>query len=249
MRTALITIGLLLAATAWAGPHVSPEPAAAPFGGSSQHRSPPGDLVAFWSQAYDYSTCQAFSSEEKAGYDCLSADDFCSESGDTIVMVDWWGHERDLPAGEGIPDIAEFIIRFHEDDATTRWHFPGEIVYEEHVLDFTVEYIAFPEQYYYCSEIPGGFAPNPGDTYWLSIVAVNPFLPANQQWYWYECVTEDYWGAEATLKSAFWGYPEWTPWSVRNWDNHHVEMAFSLYSRGDTPVEDTSWAEIKAMFR
>ena len=171
MRTALITIGLLLAATAWAGPHASAEPTAAPLGGSSQRSSPPGDVVAFWSQACEFSTCQAWSSEEKAGYDCLSADDFHSESGDTIVMVDWWGHERDLPAGEEIPEIEEFIIRFHVDDATTRWHFPGEIVYEEHVFDFTVEYIAFTEKYYYSSEVPGGFAPNPGDTYWLSIGA------------------------------------------------------------------------------
>ena len=210
---------------------------------------PPGDVVAFWSQAYDVATCTAWSSEEKYEHDCLSADDFLSESGDTIVMVDWWGHERDFPAGEGVPEIDEFIIRFYENDTTGVYQVPGTTIYEEHIFDFTVDYLGISEKYYYSCEIPGGFVPNPGEKYWLSIVAVNPFLAANQQWYWYECDPEDYWGAEAPLKSEFWGYPEWTPWSVRNYDNHHVEMAFILYSRGDTPVEDKSWGQIKAMFR
>jgi len=212
----------------------------------------PRDPVAFWSQIQDFSDGfhQAYSSEYRTsdGYLCESADDFYSESGDTIVRVDWWGQERDLPGGEAVPEIDEFIIRFCEDDTTARYHFPGTIVYEEHVFDFTTEYIGITEKYYYSCDIPGRFAPAPGERYWVSILAVHAFPNANQQWYRYNCLQEEWWGAEATYKSDFWGAPVWIPWSSRPYWNP-FEHAFILYSRGDTPVEDKSWAEIKAMYR
>jgi hypothetical protein len=159
-------------------------------------------------------------------------------------MVDWWGHERDLPAGR----IPEFVIRFYENDSTTRYDLPGTLVHEEHIVDFTAEFIGDVEKYYYSSGILGGFAPNPGETYWLSIVAVHPSPLANQQWYWYDCRPEDYWGAEGTMKSDFWSCPQWIPYSNRPYGNY-VQHAFILYTRGDTPVEDRSWTQIKAMFR
>jgi len=209
------------------------------------HQSPPEDLVAFWSQAFEISTCQDWSSEHRANppYSCESADDFYSTSGDTIVAVEWWGDDQTLSG------ITEFLMRFCEDDTTGRFHFPGDIVYEEPILDFTAEYIAPANKYHYSCDLPGGFAPAPDNTYWISIIGIHSGSHGGHQWFWYECVVDDYWGAEGTLKSAFWGYPEWTPWSVRNSDNHHVEHAFILYSGGDTPVEHASWGVIKSMYR
>jgi hypothetical protein len=206
---------------------------------------PPGDLIAFWVQTYDVATCQAYSSEHRAYpvYSCESADDFYSESGDTIVMVRWLGHDQ---TAEG---IAEFILRFCEDDTTSRYHFPGTVVYEETILDFTAEFLSDLNNYWYSCDVPGGFAPNPGQVYWLSIIGVHSGSHGGHQWFWYECIPGDYWGGEGTLKSDFWGYPEWTPWSIRNYLHNPVEHVFELYSRGDTPVEDKSWAQIKAMFR
>ena len=166
-----------------------------------------------------------------------------TQPGDTIVMVDWWGFERDLPEG-GIP---EFMIRFYEDDSTGRYHHPGDIVYEGHVFDFTAEYIAPIEKYYYSSVVPGGFVPTPDVTYWLSIIAIHASPLANQQWSWYNCIPDDYWGAEATMRSDFFGNPEWISWSLR--PSNYVEHAFILYSRADTPVHDSSWGRLKVMFR
>ena len=242
---------LLIAATSLAAPNASSESAAATFAGLPSTRTSDRELAAFWLQQYVSGICQSYSSEEKAatGYVCESADDFYSESGDTILRVDWWGQELSLPGGDGVPEITEFIIRFCEDDSTGRHPHPGHIVYEEHVVDFTSEYIGTGERYYYSSEIPGGFVPTPGETYWLSIMAVNPFFILAQQWHWYECAQEDDWRAEGTMKSEFWACPEWTPWSEHLSGSNHVEHAFILYSSYDTPVESSSWGQIKAMFR
>lgn len=209
----------------------------------SIHSEPPGDLVAFWSQAY-WSGGQAWSSELRANppYECESADDFYSTTGDTIVMVEWWGHDQTLSG------ISEFLLRFCENDTTGPWHAPGDIVYEQQILSFTEEYVDIVCDKYTC-DVPGGFAPASGQIYWVSILGVHSGAHGGHQWFWYECPAEDYWGAEAAQKSDFWGYPEWTPWSIRNPGGRYVEHAFTLYSRGDTPVEDKSWGQIKAMFR
>jgi hypothetical protein len=246
VRTALALIVVLTAVVSWAGMSARGSVSAEPISATStNHFEPPGDLVAFWSQMFEGATCQGWSSEHRAFpvYSCESADDFYSASGDTIVRVEWWGDDQTLSG------ITEFLVRFCEDDTTGRFHFPGDLVYEEPILDFTAEHIAPANKYYYTCDLPGGFAPAPNNTYWISIIGIHSGTHGGHQWFWYECVVDDYWGAEGALKSAFWGYPEWTPWSVRNSDNHHVEHAFILYSRGDTPVEHTSWAEIKAMFR
>lgn len=246
MRATLLMLLALAVALPAAGADtrasISRDPALATGGVRS---APPGDLEPFWSQAYDVTLCLAYSSEHRGYpvYSCESADDFYSESGDTIVMVRWLGHDMTVSG------ISEFILRFCEDDTTSRYHFPGTVVYEETILDFTAEFLADMNNYWYSCDIPGGFAPNPGQIYWLSIIGVHSGSHGGHQWFWYECISDDYWGAEGALKSDFWGYPEWTPWSIRNHLNNPVEHVFTLYSRGDTPVEDTSWAQIKAMFR
>ena len=251
MRTAIAVTVLLVAATSLAVPGATSESAAVSPESPPTFRGPPREVVAFWSQRYVSGICQSYSSEEKAatGYVCESADDFYCSRGDTIVRVDWWGQEQSLPGGDGVPEIDEFIIRFCEDDSTSRHHHPGHVVYEEHVVDFTSEYLGTGDRFYYTSEIPGGFVPTPGETYWLSIMAVNPFFILAQQWHWYECAEGYDWRAEGTMKSEFWACPEWTPWSEHLSGSNHVEHAFILYSSYDTPVEGSSWGQIKAMFR
>ena len=244
MKTALLLIVLVAAVASWAGPSTHTEPTAdLTFTPLAPHASPPGDVVAFWSQAY-WSGGQGWSSEYRAYplYDCESADDFYSTTGDTIVMVEWWGNDQTLSG------ISEFLLRFCEDDTTGPWHLPGNVIYEQQILDFTEEYVDVVCDKYTC-DVPGGFAPTPGQTYWVSILGIHSGAHGGHQWYWYECPAEDYWGAGAAMKSVFWSNPEWTPWSDSSVGGRYVELAFVLYSLGDTPVEDKSWAQIKAMFR
>lgn len=243
MRTAPVVV-VVLASVVWCvGMATAAPPAAAP----GPCRAGARDLVPIWSQIQNFSgVFNAYSSEHRTsdGFWCESADDFRCTGSDTITMVDWWGFERELPAG-GVP---EFMIRFCEDDSTGRYHYPGDIVYEEHVLDFTAQYLAPVEKYYYSCALPVGFAPTPGKTYWISIIAVHASPLAQQQWAWYDCIPDDYWGAEAAMRSEFFGNPDWISWSLRPYGNY-VEHAFILYAGGDSPVERSSWTKLKAMFK
>ena len=203
--------------------------------------SPPGDSTAFWSQTFEISTCQAYSASYRTndGYWMLIADDFYSATGDSIVTAEWWGF--DDSGGE----VAEFIIRVHEDDPSGRFDAPGDVLYDHSVFSFAAEYVAPVNKYHYTCDLPVAFTPTAGVTYWLSISAVH----ASKQWYWFECVEDDYWGAEATMKSDYWSQPNWVPLSVYYGGMNYTEMAFILYSRDGTPVERRSWGRIKATYR
>jgi hypothetical protein len=240
VRTALVLVVLALLSF-WTCVGGASESVDAPRGPTT---GPHRDQTVYWSQSFLQAECMSWSSEHRANppYVCESADDFYMAAGDTITGVEWWGTDDTLNG------IGEFLLRFHEPDDEERYNVPGVIVYEETILDFTVESVDGVAFRYYC-DIPGGFAPASSGTYWISILGVHSGTHGGHQWFWYECVTADYWGDEGVLRSDFWGYPEWTPWSVKNYDNHHVEFAFVLYSGGDTPVERSSWAGIKAMFR
>jgi hypothetical protein len=182
----------------------------------------------------------SWSSEHRANpaYSCEAADDFAIARGDTLTGLEWWGSDDTLNG------IGEFLIRFHETDQD-RYDTPGPVVYEANVLDFTVEAVD-PVAFRYTCDIPGGFSPASGGTYWISIIGVHTGTHGGHQWFWYECVAADYWGDEGMFRSSFWGYPDWSPMSAR-W--RHVEYAFVLYSGGDTPVEHSSWGAIKSLYQ
>jgi hypothetical protein len=118
-----------------------------------------------------------------------------------------------------------------------------------------VECAAFVEEllpdqtwwYHYYAELPVYFEPVAGATYWLSIQALYPWYEGGQ-WGWGECLPDDYWGAEAVNVFDALGVTEWTPYSCDD-PYEHRECAFALYAEEISATEDSSWGNIKAMYR
>jgi hypothetical protein len=201
------------------------------------------DSTPFWTQGFDIQgSPQAYSSSYRTntGYWMFCADDFQCEVGDTLTMVEWWG--LDNSGG----DMGQFFFRIYENDSSGRYNLPGATIYDETSLDFTTEFVEGTGlKYHYTCVLPVPFVAPDTDTYWLSIIATHP----SQQWYWNECVEEDYWGEEGVMRSDFWGEPDWVSLSTYYSGMNYTEFSMILYSGGDTPVRNGSWADIKAMYR
>lgn len=115
------------------------------------------------------------------------------------------------------------------------WSQPGDLLYEEYCYEYEEVYIPELDQYFYFQELPTWFFQDPGDShtvYWISIQAMLAYPP---QWGW--CETDMYWNDEAVMRSNWFGFPNWTPWT--NIVGYHVEMAFTLLNS----VGGVKWAQ------
>jgi hypothetical protein len=168
-----------------------------------------------------------------------SSDDFECLDGDPITAVEWWGQYWN----PGYPPYAEyFVIRFYDNIPAPPFSQPGNLLYVYESFDYTEEYDPAVDQFHYYAEIPP-FYQTLGEIYWVSFQAVLVFQP---QWGWCECDPQYYWGDEAVMDFALLGIPRWT--TMTNATGAYAEMSFVLHGPA-SPVEDSSWGSIKALYR
>lgn len=196
--------------------------------------------VVVWSQLPDLAEGSWYTSSVRLsdGYWAESADDFRSDYSASITSVEWWG-------AYGPPaELLYVIVQFYLDAPGSRTNAPGALVYQESIYTLVGEQVTggSGSDYRYTADLPVQFTISAGTTYWVSIQGVEQ----SGQWYWYECVVGDYWGEEGSIRSEFWGIPDWVLWS--DFGSEHVEFAFALHA-DSSPVEAASWASIKALFR
>ncbi len=204
----------------------------------------PGEDPSLWSQL---DQCQ--------NWTALAADDFFCDDGSPINRVEWWGIH--VPPECGTPQT--FIIRFYSDvpadpaNPDQPWSHPGDIILEQECFSATEVWDEEYQQYHYSQELPQWFYQEVGTVYWFSVQA-EVCMP-DQGWGWCECDPSYYWNDEAVWTSQnpdpYWFFPTWTPPSVFTGDPdyYYMELAFCLFSELGSPVEDSSWGNIKALYR
>jgi hypothetical protein len=206
---------------------------------------PDPDLEVKWVQTpvpYPYGNALSSQLDDVYPFFSQMADDFlCDESG-PILAVEWWGTYWN--PGPPPPPGFFFVIEFWTDNGLPYPDsHPETLIYQEPCYIFFEDYDPDYEQYHYFQYLENPFFQEEGMIYWVSIYAVFPYPP---QYGW--CVGEPQWWDCANFKSDFFGYPEWTSseivWGIC------YDMAFVLYGQYDpNPVEETSWGNIKAMFK
>lgn len=196
--------------------------------------------VIVWSQLPDLAAGSYYTSSIRLsdGYWAESADDFRSDYSASLTSIEWWG-------AYGPPaELLYVMVQFYLDAPGSRSSAPGALVYQQPIYAFVGEQVTgvSGSDYRYTADLPVQFTINAGTTYWVSIQGVEQ----SGQWYWYECVSDDYWGEEGSIRSEFWGIPDWVLWS--EFGPEHIEFAFALHA-DSSPVTAVSWASIKGLFR
>jgi len=203
------------------------------------------DLVKVWEQDPDTVEWGNFASSVRVSPAAWfrTADDFTLTTDDHIVAIEWWGRKRSSST------IDSVRVTIFENEPDTRYPVPGDtVVYQEHITAFTeVEINSTPPHHdsHYTADLPVPFVPEAGETYWL---CVQPIIQ-DQQFWWMATVEDDYWGAEATFTSDFFGVYDWITVSEQSMVVDYMEMAFILWADDCTVVEGTTWGAIKAMYR
>jgi hypothetical protein len=236
MRLAIILAALLVAGAAFAAPTLYTD-----THGTGTYEYEPGRDIK-WAQ-YPLIGGSALSSQYDWVYPFYSecADDFFCEDGREIVAVEWWGQYWN---GSPVPPVA-FIIRFYSDFPGPPWSQPLDLLYFYECVNYNEEYDPQYDQYHYFCELYPPFFQEAGNIYWLSVQAVLLFPP---QWGWCECDPMYYWNDEAVMDFALLGVARWTPISQIPDIGVYKELAFVLHSP-PSPVEDSTWGGIKALYR
>jgi hypothetical protein len=168
-----------------------------------------------------------------------AADDFLWNSAGCVIELEWWGQYQGTPAPP-----AGFAVSFYSDVPGPPFSHPGTRLYTTTVTDYHEQYDDEYDQYYYYHVFWNNpFYPTPGAIHWVSIQAVLD----SSTWGWCECDPAYYWNDEAVWDSPFDGVPRWTPMS--DVYGRHIELAFIIHDDLATPVEDTGWGAIKALYR
>jgi hypothetical protein len=237
MRLTVIAIMVLAASLASADPRISASGGPG-FGSGEEQLEPAKEVVLKWRQDPVFGG-NAISSEFRTsdGYWAECADDFYCEDGAPIVLVGWFGIDW-TSAG-----ITSFVVRFLSDVPAPPYSHPGDLLYE-HTFDVwdAIPFPAYDDLYYYEVGLPVAFEQVAGNVYWISIQAIH----GGGQWYWNECIADHYWNDEGAIRSEYWSVPDWVPVSDLS---AYTEFAFLLYADVTSPVDESSWGSIKAMFR
>jgi len=238
MRFAIVLLVIFIAALAPAELTTTTD-GHAPGSAMGYEWQPVKEIVVKWTQLPDFAQT-ALSAEFMTDFDYWMecADDFYCDDGSPIVALEWWG------VNWTVDEIDSFIVRFYTDVPGPPFSHPGNLVYEETITSFVSEYLVDHDAYHYTADLPVSFDQAAGNIYWVSIQAVHPYTG---QWYWSRCLAAYYWNDEATVRSDYHGFPEWT--TVTGVVLEYGEMAFVLYADVLSPVEDASWGSIKALYR
>lgn len=240
MRLTVILLMVLAASLASADSRLTATGEAG-FGSGELEWEPAREVVLKWSQLPDLEGA-GITSEHRTSDDYWAqcAEDFYCDDGAPIVSVEWWGVDW-TEVG-----VTSFVIRFFSDVPAPPFSHPGDLLYEEVISCWTAELVpGYDDYYHYAAELPVAFDQVAANVYWFSVQAIHDATTG--QWYWLECLEDDYWNDEGTLRSEYWGVPDWVP--VSQLTLEYVEFAFVLYADVTSPVEDATWGSIKAMFR
>jgi len=203
---------------------------------------PAKEIVVKWLQLPDF-TLLALSSEYMTDFDYWMecADDFYCDDGSPIVALEWWGIDWTNTV------IDYFVVRFYTDVPDGRFSHPGDLLYEGTIDSWVATYLPDPDAVHYEADLPVSFQQQAGNIYWVSIQAYHSYLVGGGQWFWSQCLPSEYWNDEATARSEYHGFPDWTNMTAAL--GYYAEMAFVLYADVTSPVEDTTWAGIKALYK
>lgn len=239
MKTGIALAIVFAASTALASPVVHGP--ATPGSGTYQYE-PTRDIK--WAQLPMIGGV-AVSSQYDSEYPFYSecADDFLCGDDDPILAIEWWG---DYWNGSPFPPDY-FIIRFYANASASPQGQPLDpALHEEVCYDYDQTYYPEYDQYRYFCEFQYPFFPEAGNIYWASVQAALVWPP---QWGWSECGGAYSWNEESVLDFALLGVTRWTPISmVPGITPTRKDLAFVLHGPF-TPVEDSTWGNIKALYR
>jgi hypothetical protein len=171
-----------------------------------------------------------------------SADDFECIDGIPINAVEWWGQYWN----PGYVCSAEyFVIRIYSYVPGPPWSMPGDLLAIYECFDYQEEFDPAYDQYHYFCELDPPFPQVVGEYYFISFQAVLVFTQCSQ-WGWCECDPIYYWGDEAVMDFELLGIPRWT--NMTNATGSYYELAFVLHGP-QSPVEESTWGSIKALFK
>lgn len=235
MRWLLVLALVLVATVAWAVPETQ-SPVAIPGSGTPLMWDGERDMVIKWEQL-PLVGGNAFASQYAANYPFYaeSADDFMCLDGIPIVAVEWWGTYWN-PGPD--PFAYAFQIRFYENDPGPPSYPIDPPIYEEICYVFTEEWDDYYGQYHYYQLLDVPFDQVEGHIYWVSFVAYLDYPP---QWGW--CQAELQWEDCAVQDFEVLGVPRWTL------IDPCTDLAFRLWGEDVSPVESTTWGNIKALYR
>ena len=247
MRFAMILAVLAIASLAWATDSIDSVPTG--NGGQAPEWQPAKDIVVKWTQLPDFNG-SAVSSEwcDDIGLITDLADDFFCEDGDPVVALEWWSTYYNCSVDPPTP-IDFFVIRFYTDVPGPPFSHPGIVLYDEAVYAWTEEYSAGGDmysQFHYTCDLPVPFLQEAGNIYWIQIQAVH-IRTGYCQWGWAQCLVDYQWNDEAVLKSDYFGVPDWTP--LNQLIGYHFEPSFVIYGDTYSPVENSTWSTVKALYR
>jgi len=196
--------------------------------------------IPVWNQQPDLVSGGAYTASVRLsdGYWAEAADDFELPFSASVESIEWWG------SGGEPSELLHVIVRFYLDDQTLARGNPGAVAYQETISVLVGEEVVGPtgDDWRYTADLPVPFVASASVRYWVSIQGVKQ----SSQWYWYESPPDGYWGDTAMLRSEFWGFPNWSPYTELVDDVR--AFSFVLYA-DTTPVEATTWGALKSLFR
>ncbi len=207
------------------------EPVAAP-GGRDVCWSEPGDLNGFLGSSEIIS---------QFGLESEIANDFTAGEG-LITKAIWWAGEYNpsIPCQQTWPTPG-FNLRFYE-DASCR---PGTIIADLSITDFDEEFVTCPNgwdlAFKYTVDVAVEVVPNA--LYWFGAQVKDHPFPGQGGRLTSVAVV----GCEACGKSAYFGFPDWTPSSVI-WSSPY-DFGQEFECTQATAAKPTTWGGVKAIYR
>lgn len=249
MRFATVLALLAVASLAWAGNTID-SPVGTGNAGPSPDWDPAKEIVVKWTQLPDLAGT-AVSSEWCDDIALITdlADDYFCEDGDPVVALEWWATFYNCGVNPPPSPIDFFIIRFYTDVPAPPFSHPGNVVYDEAVYTWTQEYTVGGDmysQFHYTADLPLPFLQEAGNIYWVQIQAYHTRTDYCQ-YGWAQCLPEYQWNDQAVLKSDYFGVYDWTP--LDQLVGYHFECSFVLYGETYSPVENSTWSMVKALYR
>jgi hypothetical protein len=164
-------------------------------------------------------------------FETRAADDFMGD-GEYMVSFGWWGgYWNGSPVP---PESMNFRIW-----AKAFGDCPGELLYEENDPNYHETLVGLDADY--CIELDTPFLKADGENY---MVGIQPVLVFPPQTGWATAIGGN--GKQVCFQSDYFAYTDWVPGDVVF--GSFYECAMVLFNEGGTPVEESSWGAIKALY-
>jgi len=182
-----------------------------------------------WEQLPNGASALATQDDPCYPFTAETADDFEAD-GSPLLSISWWGVY--WGGSPGTIDHFDLFLRADGPDGT-----PGEVVWEYRTADYH-QVVGDPLSY--CATLPLPLPTVPGMTYHLTARPEYCYPP---QW---GAATGDGNGRQGHFRGELFGYPDWVP--MEQTFGVPYELAFSIRVDPPVPIEEGSWARLKALF-